>query len=75
MMPKKTGSEVVDALQKDSWGQNVPIIFLTNVSDPDQVSEISAASRGNSTVFDYLIKSDWKLEDVMKKVRQKLKIG
>lgn len=40
----------------------------SNLSDPVRVDE--AARDG---VYDYLVKSDWRLEDVVKKVKEKLK--
>jgi len=72
IMPKMGGKEVLAELQKDSWGKSVPIIFLTNLSDPVKIAEISESSSRHATVFDYLIKSDWKLEEVVEKVRSNL---
>ncbi len=72
LMPKMDGQEMVKELQKDSWGKDASVIFLTNVSDPNKVAQIGEDSRGVTTVFDYLVKSDWKLEDVVKKVRDEL---
>jgi len=72
MMPKMTGQEVIAELQKDSWGKNVSVLFLTNVSDPIQVAQIGEQSVGNSTIFDYMVKSDWSLDDIAERVKQKL---
>lgn len=67
LLPKMDGMSLLRELRKDSWGVDVPVIILSNLSDAAKISE--AASK---EVFDYLVKADWKLEDVIKKVRDKL---
>jgi DNA-binding response OmpR family regulator len=74
ILPKMEGKDVVASLHKDSWGKTVPIIFLTNISDPIKVAEINEISSSNSTLFDYLIKSDWRLEEIIGKVKEKLEM-
>jgi two-component system alkaline phosphatase synthesis response regulator PhoP len=69
MMPNKDGIEMLRDLRDDEWGSDVPVIFLTNASDTDRVSEAI-----NLGVYDYLVKSDWNLEDVVKTVKGKLGI-
>ncbi|EKD46887.1 MAG: hypothetical protein ACD_67C00027G0002 [uncultured bacterium] len=68
IMPKMDGITALNKLRSDTWGKNVPIIMLTNLSSAEDVD--MATKNG---VFDYLIKSDWKLEDVVKKVSEKLR--
>jgi len=67
LMPKKNGLEMLKDLRDDEWGKDVPVILLTNSSETDKVSEAV-----NLGVYDYLVKSDWKLEDVVKTVKGKL---
>ena len=69
IMPVMDGMTMLYKLQKDSWGMNVPVILLTNLSEAERVSE--SLRQG---VYDYLVKSDWKLEDIVKKVRETLGI-
>jgi two-component system, OmpR family, alkaline phosphatase synthesis response regulator PhoP len=69
LMPKMDGMTVCKKLREDEWGKNVPIIFLTNLNDVKQVTE--ATEEG---VYDYLVKSDWHIDDVVKKVREKLEM-
>lgn len=66
IMPKMDGMTALNKLRQDSWGKNVPVIMLTNLSGAEDVN--MATQNG---VFDYLIKSDWRLEDVVKKVKEK----
>jgi DNA-binding response OmpR family regulator len=72
IMPKMEGKTVVAELHKNSWGKTVPIIFLTNISDPIKVAEINEISSSNATLFDYLVKSDWRLEEIVGRVKDKL---
>jgi len=67
LLPKMDGLSLLRELRKDPWGLDVPVIILSNLSDAEKISE--AASK---EVFDYLVKADWKLEDVIKKVKDKL---
>lgn len=67
IMPKMDGMTAIKNLRADDKTKNIPIILLTNLYDNQQLAE--AAKYG---VFDYLIKSDWKLGDVVAKVKEKL---
>jgi two-component system, OmpR family, alkaline phosphatase synthesis response regulator PhoP len=69
IMPKIDGITLVKRarIEGGEWGKDVKIIMLTNLSDPESVSE--AANYG---VFDFLVKTDWRLDDVVKLVKQKL---
>ena len=67
IMPKLDGISMLKKLREDSWGNSVPVIMLSNLSDAEKVSE--ATENG---VYDYLVKSDWKIEDIVKKVNEKL---
>jgi len=71
IMPKIDGMTLMKKIRDDKkWGKEVPIIMLTNLSDPDSVSE--ATKYG---VFDFLVKTDWRLDDVVGLVKQKLGIA
>lgn len=69
IMPKMDGISMIKELQEDEWGKDVPIIILTNLSDGEKVAE--ALERG---VQDFLVKSDWNLSDVVKRVKERLRI-
>lgn len=71
MMPKMDGMEVMKKIREDKkWGSEVPIIFLTNVNEPEKISE-AALFR----VYDFLVKTDWHLDDVVNLVKQKLELS
>jgi len=69
IMPVMDGITMLVKLREDSWGGAVTVIILSNLADQEKVTE--ALTHGT---HDYLVKSDWKLEDVVKKVKEKLGI-
>lgn len=72
IMPGLDGKAVLERLSKDSWGKKALVILLTNLSDPIKMAELAEIGSKNISVFDYLIKSDWELSDIVKKVKEKL---
>ena len=60
IMPEMDGVTALKKIRESKWGKNVPVIILTNLS--------------NGFVDDptthYLIKSDWKLHDVVRKIEE-----
>lgn len=67
VMPIMNGIDMLKELRKDKWGKTVKIILLTMLDDLQKMRE---AVEGN--ISDYLIKSDWKMEDVSKRIRERL---
>jgi len=68
IMSKMDGMELLKKIREDDkWGASVPIIMLTNLSDADNVSEAAKFQ-----VYDFLVKTDWRLDDVVNLVKQKL---
>lgn len=68
IMPKFDGLTVMKRIREDcgDWGLNVPIVMLTNLSDPESVAEAAKYK-----VFDFLVKTDWRLEDISELVKKK----
>lgn len=67
VMPHMDGMTMLSFLRKDAWGKTVPVIILTNLSATDE--------KRNSDITEllpsfYLIKSDWKLEDLLEKIQE-----
>lgn len=67
IMPKMDGLTMLSKLREDSWGKIAQVIMLTNVNDGESVLKSL-----DQAAFDYLIKSDWKLEDIVRKIRDRL---
>lgn len=71
LMPKMDGIIMLQKLRADEWGKKVPVIILTNV-DPNSSSIINSVLQ-NEPAY-YLVKSDVKLEGIVDKVKEVLKI-
>ncbi len=69
ILPKKDGYQVLGELKKNKDTANIPTILLTNLEGPDNIQK--AFEYGATT---YLVKSDYKLEDVVRKIKETLKI-
>ncbi len=68
LMPIMDGITMINKVREDDWGKTVPIIILTNFSDEEKQRQAKAVE-----VEDYLVKSDWRLTDVVDRVKAKLK--
>lgn len=67
ILPKKDGFEVLAELKKDPKTSRIPVIVLTNLegsADVEKALELGATN--------YLVKTNYKLEEVVKKVKQVL---
>ena len=67
IMPKMDGITMLRELRQRAEGKDAPVIILTNLSDADSI-EASI----KSGVSDYLVKADWKIGDLMEKIKQRL---
>lgn len=70
ILPKKDGYKVLEEIKADKKTRNIPVILLTNLESMNDIQK--AFEKGATT---YLIKSDYKLEDVVKKIKETLKIS
>jgi len=65
-MPKMDG--ITMARKAKELNINVPIIFLTNLSDVKYISEATEMAT------EYIVKSDVNIDEIVRRVKQKLKI-
>jgi DNA-binding response OmpR family regulator len=70
MLPVMDGVTLLESLRVDDWGKNVPVIILSNLNDASTIQE--SKDKG---VHDYLVKTDWKLDDVMGKIKERLNLN
>lgn len=68
-MPKMDGITMLAELRKNDWGKEIQVIMLTSFSDQQNISEALKHS-----VFSYLVKSDWDLEQIVEEVKKKLSL-
>lgn len=69
ILPKKDGFEVLTEIKADENTKKIPVILLTNLESPEDIEK--AFEKGVTT---YLVKSNYKMEDVVKKIKETLKI-
>ena len=69
IMPKMDGITMLKKLRETQYGKSTNVIILTNLSDSKAVEESIKAG-----VFDYLIKTDWKLDAVVDRVKRILRV-
>ncbi len=67
MLPVMDGVTLLESLRTDKWGTDVPVIILSNLNDASTIQE--SKKRG---VNDYLVKTDWKLDDVVAIIKKRL---
>ena len=67
-MPVMDGKTMFEKLRADAWGKTVPVIILTNLN-PDDKTLDELMKNGPSY---YFIKSKWKLEELVSKVKKEL---
>jgi two-component system response regulator PrrA len=67
-MPVMDGKTMFEKLRADEWGKTVPVIILTNLN-PDDKTLDELMKNGPSY---YFIKSKWKLEELVAKVKKEL---
>lgn len=69
IMPTMTGWEMLYELRKDPWGEHVPVIMLTVLDDIE-----STANAVRYKIFDVLVKNSWKLSDVVRRAKERLRV-
>lgn len=67
IMPKLDGISVLKKLKESEDLKNIPIIILSNLYDDKKMAEVLKA--GNT---DYLIKVEHTVDEIIRKVREKL---
>jgi DNA-binding response OmpR family regulator len=66
-MPVMDGLTMLKNLREDTWGKEAAVIIWSVFRDENKVKEAEALG-----VDIFLIKSDWKLKDVVGKIKEKI---
>ena len=69
ILPKKDGYALLTELKTEETTKKIPVILLTNLESPEDIEK--AFEKGAST---YLVKSNYQMEDIVKKIKDTLKI-
>lgn len=67
IMPVMDGLTMLKKLRQDKWGETAKVVILSNLTNTES---LETAKQEN--VADYLIKSNWKLDDVVIKSKETL---
>lgn len=68
ILPKMDGMTMLKKMRDGGFGANIPVILLTNLD-----YSVGVAKAMESGVYDYLVKTDWTLDDVVGKVNDKFR--
>jgi two-component system, OmpR family, response regulator RpaA len=68
LMPVMDGLTMLGKLRQEEAGKNIPVIMLTNLSDVD-----SMAKALENKAYDYFVKTKWDVDELIGKVKEKLK--
>ncbi len=64
MMPGMSGHEAINKIRRDAWGKHAKVIYLTNMSDAENI--VHAVAQGSD---EYIVKSNTTPTEVVKQVR------
>jgi CheY-like chemotaxis protein len=67
LMPEMDGLTMLKKLRETLEGKKTEVIVLTNLSDNEKLSQALALGS-----YEFLVKADWKIQDIVKKIRDKL---
>ena len=70
ILPKLDGLSMLKKLRDDSWGHQAKVIILSNLSDPRGITK--GVDIGLNDVSLYLVKTDWSLDNMIAKIRERL---
>jgi len=68
VMPKMDGLIMLEKLRKDPWGKTANVILLTNLSADEKITKAVTELEPSY----YLIKTDWKMDDIVERVKSVL---
>ncbi|PIS05090.1 MAG: hypothetical protein COT81_02900 [Candidatus Buchananbacteria bacterium CG10_big_fil_rev_8_21_14_0_10_42_9] len=66
-MPQMDGLAMLTKLREDSWGSKADVIILTNFDDRPRLAKAMRLG-----IRDYLVKANWEIFDIIKKVKKRL---
>lgn len=68
LMPVMDGAQMLKHLSENPETKKIKVIILSNISDVDTASKVAGMG-----AMDYVVKSDWKLADIVARVGNKLR--
>lgn len=68
LMPRMDGITMIKKLREDAWGKTAKVIILTNFDTTDEMLKDIAMVEPSY----YLLKSNWRIDDVLIKIKEVL---
>lgn len=65
MMPGMSGIDLLTKLREDAWGSMVPVILLTNMTQPEAMAQMQQGPAHTEC----LLKTDWTLDKLAEKLK------
>lgn len=70
LLPKLDGLSMLKRLRADTWGAHAKVVVLSNLSDPREAT--GGVDIGLNDIALYMVKTDWSLDDMVVKIRERL---
>lgn len=70
LMPRMDGRAVFRALRENEKTKRIPVTFLTNLSTTENVSDALGGEKA-----DYIVKSDWSIDEIVAHVKKRLSVA
>lgn len=68
VMPKMDGFVMLENLRHDDWGKTARVVILTNLDNEEYVLKSF-----HNEVYDYIVKTNIRMDDLISKIKEKLK--
>ncbi len=72
ILPKLDGLSMLKRLREDLWGMHAEVIILSNLSDPRPITK--GVDIGLNDVALYMVKTNWSLDEMVNKIKERLEI-
>lgn len=73
IMPKMDGVTMLQKLHDDENGKKIKFIILTNADDTDEIARAMRVVAPESGSFDYFVKTNIAIDEVVEKVKDKVR--
>ena len=71
IMPRMDGITMLKKLREEKKTEGIPVIIISNLSEIEHITEILQAKKG---VIELIVKSNWSLDGLVKKIKETLKV-
>ncbi len=66
VMPEMDGITMLKKVRSSSHNSEIPVIMISNLEDPVIIAQAISLNS-----FDYLVKSDWSLSEIVSKIKER----